>query len=231
MGFINLLKNGYRGKLGETVGQKWKNQLTVRTYQSTNNSKSEAQLDQRAHYKALIQEASKFWPSSYNLIVPKKKSMSKYNYFVSIYEKVMGIIKAGQRSIAIDLYREKNIFQPDMGQKDGYFWLYVFLPEGKPPAIQKNLPYSVIFGLDQNLEPKSLPENFISGEVYPKRIKDGALLINVPRGYFVKTNLRVTDIVIPFLSIGKRTNSGIKWSEIAVIGGGLTMADADLEDL
>ena len=50
MAFINLLKNGYRGKLGETVGQKWKNELTLRTYQGTNNSKSEAQLTQRAAY-------------------------------------------------------------------------------------------------------------------------------------------------------------------------------------
>ena len=59
MAFINLLKNGYRGKLGETVGQKWKNELTLRTYQGTNNSKSEAQLTQRAAYKELISMSSK----------------------------------------------------------------------------------------------------------------------------------------------------------------------------
>lgn len=90
MGFINLLKNGYRGKLGETVGQKWKNQMTVRTYQGTNNSKSPAQLDQRAHYKTLIQEASTYYPFFTTSERIQVKGMNKFNLFTQFWDKSDG---------------------------------------------------------------------------------------------------------------------------------------------
>lgn len=90
MGFINLLKNGYRGKLGETVGQKWKDQLTVRTYQGTNNSKSPAQIDQRAHYKTLIQEASVRYPLFCTSERIQVKGMNKFNLFTQFWDKSDG---------------------------------------------------------------------------------------------------------------------------------------------
>lgn len=90
MGFINLLKNGYRGKLGETVGQKWKDQLTVRTYQGTNNSKSPAQLDQRAHYKTLIQEAAAHYPLLVTTEKYQVKGMNRFNLFTQFWDKSDG---------------------------------------------------------------------------------------------------------------------------------------------
>lgn len=94
MGFINLLKNGYRGKLGETVGQKWKDQLTVRTYQGTNNSKSPAQLDQRAHYKTLIQEAAGHYPLFCTTEKYQVKGMNKFNLFTQFWDKSEGGLNA-----------------------------------------------------------------------------------------------------------------------------------------
>lgn len=90
MGFINLLKNGYRGKLGETVGQKWKDQLTVRTYQGTNNSKSPAQIDQRAHYKTLIQEAAVYYSFFVTSRRIQPKGMNKFNLFTQFWDKSNG---------------------------------------------------------------------------------------------------------------------------------------------
>lgn len=90
MAFIHLLKNGYRGKLGETVGQKWKNELTLRTYQGTNNSKSEAQLQQRAIYKENISESSIVYSSLVGVNKNVAKGMNLFNLFTSQWSKTKG---------------------------------------------------------------------------------------------------------------------------------------------
>ena len=87
MAFINLLHNGYQGKLGETVGQKWKNQRTVRTYNPTNNSKSEAQLKQRAIYKQNISEASIAYSTLIGVSKTAAKGMNIFNLFTSQWSK------------------------------------------------------------------------------------------------------------------------------------------------
>lgn len=84
MAFINLLHNGYQGKLGETVGQKWKNQRTVRTYNAHNNSKSEAQLEQRDSYRQIIKDASLAYPYNMGFEYVKTKGMNKFNAFTSL---------------------------------------------------------------------------------------------------------------------------------------------------
>lgn len=81
MAFINLLHNGYQGKLGETVGQKWKNQRTVRTYNEHNNSKSEAQLEQRDNYRQIIKDASLAYPYNMGFDYVRTKGMNKFNAF------------------------------------------------------------------------------------------------------------------------------------------------------
>lgn len=43
MGIMNLLKAKYDGKVGQTVGAKWKNQATLRTYSKPSNPNTEAQ--------------------------------------------------------------------------------------------------------------------------------------------------------------------------------------------
>ena len=92
MAFINLLKNGYRGKLGETVGQKWKNELTLRTYQGTNNSKSEAQLQQRAIYKENISQSSVVYSTLVGVNKNVAKGMNLFNLFTSQWSKTKGSV-------------------------------------------------------------------------------------------------------------------------------------------
>lgn len=53
MGKMNLLKANWIGKVGETVGAKWKNKKTIRTYSIPANPKTDAQMSVRGVFASL----------------------------------------------------------------------------------------------------------------------------------------------------------------------------------
>lgn len=53
MGKMNLLKAKYDGKVGQTVGSKWKNQATLRTYSKPSNPNTEAQQGVRSAFASI----------------------------------------------------------------------------------------------------------------------------------------------------------------------------------
>lgn len=53
MGKMNLLKAKYDGKVGQTVGSKWKNQATLRTYSKPSNPNTEAQQAVRSAFASI----------------------------------------------------------------------------------------------------------------------------------------------------------------------------------
>lgn len=53
MGKMNLLKGSWDGKVGETVGAKWKNKKTIRTYTKPSNPNTQAQQDVRNAFKQI----------------------------------------------------------------------------------------------------------------------------------------------------------------------------------
>lgn len=53
MGKMNLLKAKYDGKVGQTVGSKWKNQATLRTYSKPSNPNTEAQQTVRGAFATI----------------------------------------------------------------------------------------------------------------------------------------------------------------------------------
>lgn len=53
MGKMNLLKANWYGKVGQTVGAKWKNKSTLRTYATPANPNTEAQQTVRSGFKSL----------------------------------------------------------------------------------------------------------------------------------------------------------------------------------
>ena len=53
MGKMNLLKAKYDGKVGQTVGSKWKNQATLRTYSKPSNPNTEAQQTVRSAFASI----------------------------------------------------------------------------------------------------------------------------------------------------------------------------------
>lgn len=50
----NFMAGGFYGKLGEVVGQRWKNKRTLRTYVIPRNPKTEAQMANRAKFAGII---------------------------------------------------------------------------------------------------------------------------------------------------------------------------------
>lgn len=231
MGFINLLKNGYRGKLGETVGQQWKNQLTVRTYQATNNSKSQAQLEQRGKYKQMIAIASKYWPTAHNVKAPKKKSMSDFNYYAPIAQEIHNTqIKMGKFAY-IGQYNKKDIICPAVFTKDGSAWLYVNLPQGNPKEDSKTITEAIFISAKANSGEPAHINNLLTGKILEKKIKAGAINNVFQRGYFVEAVNIIDNNTIAFISIGKKKGSMIKWSGIIFFVPALPLSDDMLEDL
>lgn len=53
MGKMNLLKGSWDGKVGETVGAKWKNKKTIRTYTKPSNPNTQAQQNVRSAFKTI----------------------------------------------------------------------------------------------------------------------------------------------------------------------------------
>lgn len=231
MGFINLLKNGYRGKLGETVGQQWKNQLTVRTYQATNNSKSQAQLEQRGKYRAMIARASAFWPSALNIKAPKGKSMSDFNYYTSLIEDAMNAnMKAGEL-IKLGQYNRDDIISPYVFTRDGKLWFYVNLPQGNPKEDFKAIKQAVFWNLSgMDLKPIAAG-NILTGRILEKKLKAGITQKAFTRGYFVETTQSKTVTSNFLATLGKKKGSEIKWGGFTIMMPMANLIDDALEDL
>lgn len=60
MGKMNLLKAKYDGKVGQTVGAKWKNKPTIRTYSTPANPKTEAQMTVRSAFSQITKFVALF---------------------------------------------------------------------------------------------------------------------------------------------------------------------------
>lgn len=60
MGKMNLLKGKWDGKVGQTVGAKWKNKATIRTYSIPSNPNTQAQQDVRGAFKSMSQYVALF---------------------------------------------------------------------------------------------------------------------------------------------------------------------------
>lgn len=60
MGKMNLLKGKWDGKVGQTVGAKWKNKATIRTYSIPSNPNTMAQQNVRGAFKEMSQYVAMF---------------------------------------------------------------------------------------------------------------------------------------------------------------------------
>lgn len=60
MGKMNLLKANWEGKVGQTVGAKWKNRSTIRTYTKPSNPKTAAQMSVRTAFAAMTSYVALF---------------------------------------------------------------------------------------------------------------------------------------------------------------------------
>lgn len=182
MAFINLLHNGYQGKLGETVGQKWKNKRTVRTYNPHNSSKSEAQLEQREVYKEMIDLASALYATSKNLILPPGTNMNKFNFITSFVSLILDDPSAIYDYIPFKGLKNTTILFPYgfmIGQKA---YIYINDPEGEIKKSLNSISVHVLFGFNsRNLgampvdkaEPVAIYDKSLVGVVNGIAVKKG----------------------------------------------------------
>lgn len=60
MGKMNILKANWTGKVGQTVGAKWKNRSTIRTYTKPSNPKTAAQVTVRTAFAGITSYVALF---------------------------------------------------------------------------------------------------------------------------------------------------------------------------
>lgn len=84
MGKMNLLKANYSGKVGQTVGAKWKSESTLRTYSKPANPKTEAQMSVRGAFAGLTAFVALFADSIKYLTALDTSSMSVRNAIIKL---------------------------------------------------------------------------------------------------------------------------------------------------
>ena len=84
MGQLNLLKGRYTGKVGETVGAKWKSKSTVRTYSAPANPSTQAQQLVRGAFKEMTSFVALFADSIKYLSALDTSGMSLRNAIIKL---------------------------------------------------------------------------------------------------------------------------------------------------
>lgn len=84
MGLINLLKANYTGKVGQTVGAKWKDKSTVRTFSKPANPRTDAQVSVRNSFSALTSFTALFADQIKYLSALNTSGMSVRNAIIKL---------------------------------------------------------------------------------------------------------------------------------------------------
>lgn len=80
MAIQNFLSGGYYGKLGETVGQRWKNKRTIRTYVIPNNPRTERQQANRGLFANAVAYAQMGLQMNYYATCFESVEFTHWNY-------------------------------------------------------------------------------------------------------------------------------------------------------
>lgn len=76
----NFLSGGYYGKLGVTVGQRWKNIRTIRSYVIPANPRTEKQQANRGQFGGAVQKSQLAMQMNYNATCFEHADFSRWNY-------------------------------------------------------------------------------------------------------------------------------------------------------
>ena len=113
MGVMNLLKADWKGKVGQTVGAKWKNLSTIRTYTKPSNPDTAAQQVTRSGFKEVSSFAALFSDQIKQLSALDTRGMSVRNAIISANSEM---VKNG----ALNQCRPKG----QQGRSSGCFWIW-----------------------------------------------------------------------------------------------------------
>lgn len=84
MGLLNLLKANYTGKVGQTVGAKWKDKSTVRTYSIPSNPRTDAQVNVRGGFSSITKFTALFADQIKYLSALNTSGMSVRNAIIKL---------------------------------------------------------------------------------------------------------------------------------------------------
>lgn len=118
MGKLNLLKGKWDGKVGQTVGAKWKNKATVRTYSIPANPKTEAQMSVRGAFSEITKFVALFADQIKYLNALDTKGMSVRNAIIKLNK---SMIDAGTVDVANLVISKGGLQKPQTfsAEKDG----------------------------------------------------------------------------------------------------------------
>lgn len=107
MGKMNLLKGNWYGKVGQTVGAKWKNRSTIRTYTAPSNPNTQAQQTVRSGFKDVTSFVALFADGIRYLSALPTAGQSVRNAIIKINKEMV----AGNSFAAADLLISKGGLQ------------------------------------------------------------------------------------------------------------------------
>lgn len=127
MGKMNLLKANWEGKVGETVGAKWKNKKTIRTYTKPSNPNTQAQRSVRNAFKSITSFVALFADQIKYLSALDTAGMSVRNAIIKLNK---AMIEGGTVNVANLLISKGGLqkpveFDPSLsgtGEKISFTW-------------------------------------------------------------------------------------------------------------
>lgn len=90
MGVMNLLKAKWDGKVGQTVGAKWKDKATIRTYSKPSNPRTEAQVVVRGAFSEMTKYVALFSDQIKYLSALDTSGMSVRNAIIKLNKAMIG---------------------------------------------------------------------------------------------------------------------------------------------
>ena len=101
MGKMNLLKANWEGKVGETVGAKWKNKKTIRTYTKPSNPNTQAQKTVRSAFKDITSFVALFADQLKYLTALDTAGMSVRNAIIKLNKSLIELGNVNTSSLLI----------------------------------------------------------------------------------------------------------------------------------
>lgn len=167
MAVQNFLSGGYYGKLGDTVGQRWKNKRTVRAYVIPANPRTEKQQKNRGNFGECTAKAQLALQMNYNTTLFNSTTASAWNMRMSTARQLQKDGKQGLDLIPLcPISFTPTYIITDISNvqrtSDAYYTANV---EGTLPSVQRSL--SILVQKQNEQTSETLGEFLFRGDFIP----------------------------------------------------------------
>lgn len=167
MAVQNFLSGGYYGKLGNTVGQRWKNKRTVRAYVIPANPRTEKQQKNRGNFGECTAKAQLALQMNYNTTLFNSTTASAWNMRMSTARQLQKDGKQGLDLIPLcPISFTPTYIITDISNiqrtNDAYYTANV---EGTLPSVQRSL--SILVQKQNEQTSETLGEFLFRGDFIP----------------------------------------------------------------